>query len=587
MIIYTMYERWIMCMDQIITFLSRIEVIIAILAIILILIIYLIVHKVKLNGYKKELGKYEVRYNSIKSVPLAFKLNKAVAIAKVDSNMNEKVSHARDDFDQCQNNLRQIAECLADIDDNIVMGKTKLAKNGLLDLESSISLGENQVSKLNEFLDSVLEKETAQRQEVTILKEKFRLLKQEANDKSSLMNYSWAKIDLFICDIEKGFSAFEEWMYASDFEKATEKLTEIKNDLGDLENIVNSLPGILQKARYTIPNYMSDINKKYLALKDKGVFVSHLQIETNINTIATSLKSDLDNLKDAKLNNVVEHLEDYQTRLNQLNEQLDKESLAYKDISKISSDITKTIEEARTYIKYIKDEYEKASIRFGIENLDEVIKTSNEQIDSIIEKKTNLYDEIKNDTIPSSVAYDRLQEMLDDTMKMTASLKDSRDRLASAKGDEERANKQLLKLQLIMNEMQVKIRTNRLPSISTSYEDDLNKAYEYIGSVKKLIDETPLNVQLLNTTLNDAIDFIYKLWNNVNNVVGTAIMVENTIVFGNKYRSTYSDIDSELTRAELCFRNGEYTQALKIAIATIEKIHPGSYEKLIKENAGA
>ena len=92
---------------------------------------------------------------------------------------------------------------------------------------------------------------------------------------------------------------------------------------------------------------------------------------------------------------------------------------------------------------------------------------------------------------------------------------------------------------------------------------------------------------MLNTTLNDAIDFIYKLWNNVNNVVGTAIMVENTIVFGNKYRSTYSDIDSELTRAELCFRNGEYTQALKIAIATIEKIHPGSYEKLIKENASA
>ena len=44
-------------MDQIITFLSRIEVIIAILAIILILIIYLIVHKVKLNGYKKVIEK--------------------------------------------------------------------------------------------------------------------------------------------------------------------------------------------------------------------------------------------------------------------------------------------------------------------------------------------------------------------------------------------------------------------------------------------------------------------------------------------------------------------------------------------------
>ena len=68
-------------------------------------------------------------------------------------------------------------------------------------------------------------------------------------------------------------------------------------------------------------------------------------------------------------------------------------------------------------------------------------------------------------------------------------------------------------------------------------------------------------------------------------MVATVIMVENTIVFGNRYRSTYADIDSELTRSELSFRNGEYTQALTIAIATIEKIHPGNYENMIKENA--
>ena len=95
----------------------------------------------------------------------------------------------------------------------------------------------------------------------------------------------------------------------------------------------------------------------------------------------------------------------------------------------------------------------------------------------------------------------------------------------------------------------------------------------------------PLNVQLLNSTLKEAIDFIYRLYNNVNNVVATVMMVENTIVFGNRYRSTYADIDSELTRSELCFRNGDYTQALSIAIATIEKIHPGNYESMIRENS--
>ncbi|MEG1638641.1 MAG: septation ring formation regulator EzrA, partial [Erysipelotrichaceae bacterium] len=63
-----------------------------------------------------------------------------------------------------------------------------------------------------------------------------------------------------------------------------------------------------------------------------------------------------------------------------------------------------------------------------------------------------------------------------------------------------------------------------------------------------------------------------------------AVMVENAIVFGNRYRSTYPELDSELTRAELCFRNGQYTKALRTAIQVIEKMHPGAYEKLIGQD---
>lgn len=51
-------------------------------------------------------------------------------------------------------------------------------------------------------------------------------------------------------------------------------------------------------------------------------------------------------------------------------------------------------------------------------------------------------------------------------------------------------------------------------------------------------------------------------------------MVENAIVFGNRFRSTHAQMDSDLTRAELCFQNGEYTRALKIAIQAIENMHP-------------
>ena len=127
----------------------------------------------------------------------------------------------------------------------------------------------------------------------------------------------------------------------------------------------------------------------------------------------------------------------------------------------------------------------------------------------------------------------------------------------------------------------------RLPNISTSFNEDYQKAKEIVNEIKDLLNGTTLNIDALNVKLKDAIDFVYTLYHSVSNLVGMASMVENTIVYGNRYRSSNSEIDSELTRAELCFRNGQYTKALKIAISAIEKIHPGSYERLLKKSQGA
>ena len=136
--------------------------------------------------------------------------------------------------------------------------------------------------------------------------------------------------------------------------------------------------------------------------------------------------------------------------------------------------------------------------------------------------------------------------------------------------------KQLIKLQLIINEIRVKMLKHRLPNVSAQYEKDLCKGEDMMHDVRDILEHSPLDVTQLNAKLREAIDFIYTLYNNVNNLVGMAIMVESTIVFGNRYRSSCPEIDSELTRCELCFRDGQYTKALKIGIQCIEKMHPGS-----------
>lgn len=574
-------------MDNVFKILSDIRVIIAIAVLVVLIIIWFIVQRVKSGNYKKQLEGYEVRYNAIKSVPLSFKMNKAVAISRVDPEAMSKVARSKDQFTAAEANLKQISTLLSDTEDDILVGKLKKAKNALADLEASISLGEKQVSDLEKFLDGLLEKETVQRQEVNGLKNDFRDLKQEAQDKSSSLSYAWNSIQNRFSEIEKMFSAFEEWMYASDFEKASTELENIKTSINGLRTIIRELPELLTEARGVIPSMAENLHHDYMDCRKRGVYLQHLEIQNNLALITDGLKKDLASLKNCNATDVKAHLDDYKKRLEQMDEAVKKEDESQSQLKSLAQGIDTLYASACENLQYIQKQYATLSTRFGLESLKDEITEEEKKLSEIQEKKKALGELLQTSDKAASKSLNDLQEVERSLNEVTTSLNSIKERINNVSGDEDRAKKQLVKLQVIMNQLQVSIRKYKLPSISAQYEEDMNKANEYIHCLESLLAETPLNVQLLNSTLKEAIDFIYKLYNNVNNVVGAVMMVENTIVFGNRYRSTYPDIDSELTRSELCFRNGEYTQALTIAIATIEKIHPGNYEKMVKENARA
>lgn len=572
-------------MDTVLKYLSDIRIVIAIAAVVVLIIIWFIVQKIRSNKFRHQLEELEVRYNTIKSVPLSFKLNKAVAISRVEPDTMQKVTQTKDDFDKAEANLKQISQQLADTEDEILAGKLKKVKPDLADLEASISLGEQQVSSLDKFLDSILEKETVQRQEVTELKNHFRDLRNTAAENQSQLSYIWPTIEQNISDTEKMFSAFEEWMYASDFEKANAELDNIRESISRLESMIQSLPDLLSDARGVVPKMAEVLHQDYTTARDGGVYLDHLQIDKNLKVITAGLKEDLAGIKDGNLNGVREHLDDYKVRLTQMDQAVKKESESFMELKKFAGETETLFHETERNAKYIDDLYARLKPRLGLSDMEERIGRQKDRLATVSSKMPKVFQMYQENQSPASSVMASMKELNQEITVCNSGFKELRAEIDNTAGGEDRARKQLVKLQVIMNQMQVKIRKYKLPSISQQYEEDMAKANEYIHSIDRLINAPTLNVQLLSSTLKEAIDFIYKLYNNVNNVVATVIMLENTIVFGNRYRSTYADIDSELTRSELCFRNGEYTQALSIAIATIEKIHPGNYENMIKENA--
>jgi len=90
-------------MNKFLSYLSDSRVVIAIIVIVVILTLWLIITRVNTKRYRTDLEQLENKYNEIKKIPLSFKMNKAVAISRVDQETIDKVEKAKTDFSQTGN----------------------------------------------------------------------------------------------------------------------------------------------------------------------------------------------------------------------------------------------------------------------------------------------------------------------------------------------------------------------------------------------------------------------------------------------------------------------------------------------------
>lgn len=564
-------------------------ILIGLLILLAIIVISIVIRSLRIKKVRAQLNDLELKYNELKGYPLSFKLNKAIALSKVNKDILEQVQEYQKKFDEVQEKLKEYSVLLAEIDDFVYSKKIKKALEKINEVTPIVTECDNKVQEIDLLLNDVLEQESTQRASINTLKNSFREYKRHYHEKRGGYRQSVEYIDDDIKQIENMFSIFEEWMFASEFNKANEKQLEIKESLIELNNFLTKIPGYYEKATILLPGLLDEIKLTASAFIAKGGYLKHLEVDRNVEIINDMISDVLLKLSKCNLDRVEDTLADCEKRILLLSEQIEKEEHAFDVVSTKLDELFARIKELNVKIQGIKDIYEKVNERFGFENLGITLKTIDEQLDNLNQMRVKLEQVLKAQSVPYSTLMMSYNEVLQQCEKLELLAKDMKSKLDNATSDEARAKKQLVKLQLIVNEMRIKLAKHRLPSVDEKFEADIRTANIYIVDIKDILDEVPLNVEKLNAKLKEAIDYIYTLYNSVNNLVGMSVMVENAILFGNKYRSEYPEIDSELTRAELCFTNGQYTKSLKIAISAIEKLHPGAYEKLLaqggKENA--
>ena len=557
---------------------------IAAAALIVVIAAVILIKRGRTRKLKKDVEALYVRFNAVKTVPLAFKLSKAQAMARRSEETSASVAKYYTRYEEVEKHIDQVQDLLNNVDDSIAVSGYKESLESIRIASENLDDCEKEVKDIDLFLEEFSKKESEQRDYSTELKEKYRVVKTTINKNSQILSISYDGFLAKLKECEDLFSSSEEYMYASDYGSAQIDLEKIEEILENIKTEANAIPKLVKDAKGVLP-IMLDETKRELALtKQRGVYTDHLQIDEKLQEIEKKLNENIKSIMAAETEGVKDDLSSAKDMLNTLNEDLERENRAFKQAKDTNDKAYEHILEMEKVENYVRVAYDKESARFGLEDLKDYLKKKRESIDRYKEQYRIISADLSNSSEPSSELLENAEALANDVDADMKSLYSYKTIIDKSTDGENRAKVQLTKLQLVVSEVETKIAEYALPSIDASYKEDLKTARDYIARIRTALDQIPINIEELNTLLDEAIDFIYKFYNNINNVVGMGMMVENAIVFGNRYRSTYPDIDRELSKAEFQYLNGEYTKALKTAITCMETLFPENADEKILES---
>lgn len=554
--------------------------VILVIAAIVILIIKNIKQSKKLKKYVNELEKEK---NLVLSAPILNELSKAESLVK-DDKTKGKYDNWQKRFDNIRNNdIPEITDMLLNADEEIDKKEYKKLRPLLADIELKIYKLREKTNKLLGEIKEITLSEEKNRERIVKLKSDYRVIKSEfERDKDSYGKVVDA-IDLQFENIEKRFQEFEVAMEKKDYDEINYLVKGIDEMVEHISYVIKEVPAVLIMCNELIPKKISDISNIYIKMTEEMYQLDYLNVDYNITETNKKLSDILDRVKVLNLEDVVFELKTIINYYDSLYNEFDKEKLARtkfeENLKSFDVKLSRTDKIVNALLDQIKDI--KTNYTFKEEDINR-INIIYKEVNGIKTSYSDLRDCNKNHSFPYSKLDKELDYLIIKLSKIDESLDYDVQTLGTMKEDEIRAREQLDSIKDLIKKARNRIRLYNIPVIPDNYYIELKDAKEAIGEINKELNRRPINIDILNIRVDTARDLAFKIFNTTNDLIKNVMMAEETIVYGNRYRSLKDQIDIGLEKAEKLFREGLYKKSIEEAMNAIDYVEPEIHKKIMQ-----
>lgn len=553
-----------------------------VVAILLVVVALVIAKKRRNKNFETTIEELEKEKNIIESTPILLELAKVETIIKNDK-MEEKYKQWQERFESIKSNqLTHITDMIIDLDIFWDNKNYKAYQAKLADVEIEIYKARTMMNALLDEIKEINSSEEKYRSIITKLKSKYRELSSTFENNKEEYEDIAEIIELQFENIEKRFQDFEEYMEKNEYGEVVHIVKAIDNMVDHMSIVVEEVPDLVLLAEKLIPKRIEQITETYQDMVAKDYPIGYMNIEYNVEESLKNVNSIVDRIKVLNLEDCMFELRTMLEYLDSLFNEFEKEKTAKKEFEEESTLFDKKLEKVNKIVTDIYGQLDEIKSMYDL--TDEDIKV----IDEVNKRLEDINEEYKKALInlnKKEISYSKILKILENLTLNLSKVDDDLDMSLKSLGnmyeDEVRAREQLDEIQELLNQSKVRIRGYKLPIIGNEYFVQLSEANEAILEIIKELEKKPISIKILNTRVDTARDLVLKLYNTTNEMIKTARLVEDAIIYGNRFRKDNDEIDKGLTRAEMLFYKGNYKKALEVSFNTLDTYDPGIKVRLV------
>ncbi|GGH86664.1 septation ring formation regulator [Pullulanibacillus pueri] len=544
-----------------------------VIGLIVIVAIVVIVGAIMRKKIYKQIDHIESWKIDILNRPVKDEISKVKEL-KMVGETEKKFETWRHDWDEIvSTELPLVEERLFDAEEMADRFRFDKASQVLSELQLTMEDIEFRLKEMLADLNVVVESDEKNRKDIVEVKEQFHSLKKILITNRPQYKKTLPFVEAKLEKIEENLTLFEKETNEGNIINARKILSETKTDIEALTETMDIIPKHYKQITKVIPGQLKELESGVKEMTDSGYVLSHLQIDEQMVAIRDKLQLFEEKMEKAEFNEVEQGLTAIFEQLEALYNLIEKEvesrhkikeqaDLLRNDLrivgEKIDDVSSETVIVQQSYRIDQEDLREQADIDQFFGKLDEEFN----EVDEILQEKREAY----------SILFEKITAMREQLDHLHDDVDAFKVKLNTLRKDEMVAKDLLRDLKQQLIESRRKLQRSNLPGVPTEYLTLLEEGEDVLSEISSKLDEKPLEMQTVKQLLPEAKEKIKLVLNKTDEMIESAVLTEQLIQYGNRYRSQNPMISEELNRAEAYFRSYNYTEAIEIAASAIFQV---------------